>query len=334
MKKILGISTLLVIVVVLTSLKAPNFLSAYNIQNTARWTALFGMISIGAAFVIITGGIDLSIGSVVGLVGCLLPTLLDRGWPIPTAIGVVLVMSALIGLVHGLLITKLKLQPFIVTLCGMLIFRSLPRWFTLDDTQGFKNFPDLQQLAKGNIASVPTPFVFMIVLAVLAAIFLNKTIYGRYLLAIGRNEEAARYSGINTDRMKILAYIMCSMMTGIGGIFFALYLDSIQPSAHGNFYEVYAIAAAVLGGCSLRGGEGSITGVVIGAALMRVLYNAINIVGLPTQLEFGIIGLVILGGVISDEVIRRLAARRRSDPVAAEPAVLQTEKHAEVSTQK
>jgi ribose transport system permease protein len=334
MKKILGISTLLVIVVVLTSLKAPNFLSAYNIQNTARWTALFSMISIGAAFVIITGGIDLSIGSVVGLVGCLLPTLLDRGWPVPAAIGAVLAMSALIGLVHGLLITKLKLQPFIVTLCGMLIFRSLPRWFTLDDTQGFKNFPDLQQLAKGNIASVPTPFVFMMVLAVLAAIFLNKTIYGRYLLAIGRNEEAARYSGINTDRMKILAYIMCSMMTGIGGIFFALYLDSIQPSAHGNFYEVYAIAAAVLGGCSLRGGEGSIAGVVIGAALMRVLYNAINIVGLPTQLEFGIIGLVILGGVISDEVIRRLAARRRSDPIAAEPAVLQPEKHAEVSAHK
>lgn len=318
MKKIIGISTLLVAICVLTSLKEPNFIGAYNVQNVARWTSLFGMISIGVAFVIVTGGIDLSIGSVVGLVGCLLPLLLERGWSVPGALGAVLLASLSIGLIHGLLITKMKLQPFVVTLCGMLVYRGLARWITSDQTQGFGDkYVSLQKLAKGSLAVpglqnllIPTPFLFLCGFAVIAAIFLNNTIYGRYLFALGRNEEAARYSGINTDRMKIMAYVICALMSGIGGIFFALYLDSIQPSGHGNFYEVYAIAAAVLGGCSLRGGEGSILGVVIGAALMRVLYNAINVLGIPTQLEFAIIGVVILGGVISDEVIRRVAARR------------------------
>jgi ribose/xylose/arabinose/galactoside ABC-type transport system permease subunit len=137
--------------------------------------------------------------------------------------------------------------------------------------------------------------------------FLNYTVYGRYLLALGRNEEAARYSGINTQAMVMTAYVICSVMAGIAGILFSLDVNSLQPSGHGSFYELYAIAAAVLGGCSLRGGEGSILGVVIGAAVMQVLYNAINILGISTQLEFAIIGGVILAGVAADELLRRMA---------------------------
>src|SRR5439155_20532748 len=148
--------------------------------------------------------------------------------------------------------------------------------------------------------------------AILAAILLNQTIYGRYLLALGRNEQAARYSGINTDRMTMMAYLICSVLGGLGGVLFALDVNSIQPSGLGEFYELYAIAAAVLGGCSLRGGEGSILGVIIGAAVMRVLYNAINILRIPTHLEFAIIGAVILAGVIVDELVKRLAAKRRA----------------------
>jgi ribose/xylose/arabinose/galactoside ABC-type transport system permease subunit len=159
---------------------------------------------------------------------------------------------------------------------------------------------------------VPMPMLIMMALATLAAVFLNQTIYGRYLLALGRNEEAARYSGINTRRMIVLAYMICSLLAGLGGILFALDLNSIQPSGHGNFYELYAIAAAVLGGCSLRGGEGSIAGVVIGAAVMRVLYNSINILGMPTELEFAIIGMVILAGAIVDVVVKRVVTRRRA----------------------
>ena len=165
---------------------------------------------------------------------------------------------------------------------------------------------------QGMQADIGEHFPPLAVLAALAAVFLNRTIWGRYLLALGRNEEAAHYSGINTDRMVILAYIICAFTAGIGGVLFALDVNSVQPSSQGNFYELYAIAAAVLGGCSLRGGEGSILGVLCGTAVLRLLYNAINILGIPTQLEFAIIGTVILGGVIVDELIRRLAARRRT----------------------
>jgi ribose transport system permease protein len=157
---------------------------------------------------------------------------------------------------------------------------------------------------------VPAATLWLLVIAVIASIFLNRTIYGRYLLALGRNVEAARYSGINTDRMIIVAYVICSVCAGIGGILFALDGNSIQPASHGNFYELYAIAAAVLGGCSLRGGEGSIAGVVIGAAVMFVLYNAINLLGIPSTLEFAIIGVVILVGAMTDEVSKKIKDRK------------------------
>jgi ribose transport system permease protein len=320
MKKILGILGLLVFVFVVTAIKEPNFLKAYNLQNTIRWTSLFSLIAIGVAFVIITGGIDLSIGSTIGLVGSLLAYLLTaKGWSVPAAITAVMLLSLFIGVSHGLLITKMRLQPFIVTLCGLLIYRGASRFITDDQSQGFGNsFEGLRSIAIGKITlpfthfALPFPFLIMVVVGIVAAIFLNRTIYGRYLLALGRNETAARYSGINTDAMKMLAYIICSLMAGLGGVLFSLDLNSIQPSSLGEFYELYAIAAAVLGGCSLRGGEGSIMGVIIGTAVMRVLYNAINILHIPTHLEFAIIGAVILSGVIVDEVVKRVAAERRA----------------------
>ncbi len=320
MKKTLGIFGLLVFICTFTAVMEPNFLSAFNVQNLIRWTSLFGIISIGVAFVIITGGIDLSIGSVICLTGVLLPWLLmHHGWSTVPALAVVIALSLIIGLAHGLLVTKLRLQPFVVTLCGLLFYRGVARWLAADRTLGFgADYDDsLRLLAIGKIPlpftaefALPVPFLIMLVLAIAAAVFLNKTIYGRYLLALGRNEQAARFSGINTDRMIIVAYVICSLLAGLGGILFALDINSIQPASHGNFYELYAIAAAVLGGCSLRGGEGSIAGVVIGTAVMRVLYNSINLLRIPTQLEFAIIGAVILLGVVADELIKRFAARR------------------------
>ena len=317
MKHILGISGLLIAVFLFTALLEPNFLTAYNLQNTLRWTGLFGIISIGAAFVIITGGIDLSVGSVVGFVGVLLPMfLVGQGWSVPLALTAVLLVSLGLGLLHGVLVTKMRLQPFVVTLCGLLFYRGIARWISGDQTQGFGGeFEGFRQLAIGRLPltdtfGLPMPFLVLIVLAVLGGLFLNYTVWGRYMLALGHNEEAARFSGINTDRMVILAYVFGAVTAGIGGVLFALDVNSVQPAVHGNFYELYAIAAAVLGGCSLRGGEGSILGVVIGAAVLRVLYNAINILGIPTQLEFAIIGAVILLGVMADELVKRFAAAR------------------------
>ncbi len=318
MKKIVGILGLLIFVCLVTAWNNPAFLKPTNIEQLLHRTSLFGIISLGAALVIMTGGIDLSIGSVIGLCGSLLPLLLTQyEWSVPAAISLVAGVSILIGLAHGLLITKLKIQPFIVTLCGLLLYRGLARWLAEDSNQRFgSDYPGLMWFVRAKIdlpgaLDLPVPAILFAVLAIVCWVFLNRTVWGRHLLALGRNEQAARFSGIATDRLVILSYVACSALAGLGGVLFALDQNTVQPSAHGNFYELYAIAAAVLGGCSLRGGEGSIIGVVIGAALLRVLYNAIILADIPAQLEFAIIGMVILGGVIADELIKRLAARRR-----------------------
>lgn len=320
MKKILGIAGLLLFVVVLTAL-CTDWLSLTrgNLENVVRRSALFGVISIGAAFTIVTGGIDLSIGSVICLVGCLLPWLLvQHGFSVAAAVPLVLLLALGIGLVHGLLITRLSLQPFVVTLCGLLVYRGVARGVTADQTVGFGNgYDELKALAAGRIElgdelGVPVPCVYLVVIAVLAAVFFNRTIWGRYLRALGRNEEATRYSGIDTARMIVLAYVVCALLAGVGGCLFVLDVNSAQPSDFGNFYELYAIAGAVLGGCALRGGEVSIVGVLLGATVMQVLRNSIQLIeGIPQQIEFAVIGAVILAGVVVDELVKRAAARRR-----------------------
>ena len=530
MNKILGIFGLLIFVCLFTTVLSDSFDTAYNLYNVTRWSALFGIISIGVAFVIITGGIDLSIGSIVCLCGCLLSIfMMDYGWSVYTSVGLVMFIAVALGWLHGMLITKLQLQPFVVTLCGLLVYRGFARWFAEDQPQGFGQVHNdgIRQLAIGkpwdgfecNLAAltgivgalfavfflvrfvwqrskkvdghmgqligfgfsmllalvgssqflggdqnlvlnlagyrltlapgplmllsgflifvptsilfvwtglrqaprrtiwptavmaissllflvvsknvapifdtitpgdttvteygwltcqgntmrnlimvlvfvttgalmgaigwlasavagtgktakalllsvivsgvmwlmgmtklpetpVPMPLLILVTCAIIASIFLNQTIFGRYLLALGRNEEAARYSGINTDRMIILAYVICAGMAGLGAVLFAVDINNMQPANHGNIYELYAIAGAVLGGCSLRGGEGSIVGVIIGAAVMRVLYNAINTLGIDTKLEWVVIGVVILTGVIADEVVKRIVAAKRAN---------------------
>ena len=318
MRKILGISALLLVVCVVTASLSNSFLSAYNLENLIRRTALFGIISIGVAFVIVTGGIDLSVGSVVCLVGCGVPWLLTtHGWPVPLALMMAVVASVGIGLFHGLLITRLRLPPFVVTLCGLLLYRGITRGFTRDQTVGFgAEFKGLRLLSTGEIPipfvsgfSIPAPWIFLLGVAIASAVFLNRTVYGRHLLALGSNEQAARFSGINTGRMTMLAYVISSSLAGLGGLLFVLDVNSAQPVDFGNFYELYAIAAAVLGGCSLRGGEGTILGVIVGAALMQVLRNMITLVTTHNNIEFAIIGAVILSGVVADELVRRRLRR-------------------------
>lgn len=623
--KILGILLLLIYVCVATALLNDAFIKPYNLQNLLRSSSMFAIIGIGAVLVIVTGGIDLSTGSLIGLVGCTMTMTLKAcsehppadngawflwlaglemlliavGWEIrdavirrrlflkdnrrlklaltipglllvlvsfavpamtfgnwltmAVAVGIALLLSAHLGLLHGLLITKLKLQPFVVTLCGLMCYRGLSRYLTGDKTQGlgtdyndslrllaigkpctatavmlffsvvmiavgvWKSFfskrsrtdvasktnglllltmgvvlaivsssrywdgwdvnygesiatvvglelkffsvavpeaavsrparlmnfafyplfgcflalllftgnrtllnsevPVRQKISwalplvlggvamgcltairnwigdetitlsdmsaafqawasedatdqfilgvnvvllkmlgiflsmaalmggvlwlgktwtrnSGNVGRalwlltgffsvlwlisktaihetvVQTPFFFLLVIGVLAALFLNMTVYGRYFFALGNNEEATRYSGINTDNVTILAYVLCALCGGIGAVLFTLDSNNVEPSGHGSFYELYAIAAAVLGGCSLRGGEGSILGVIIGASIMRVLYNAPDMIGIASQLEMFTIGFVLLIGIIVDETARRVAAQR------------------------
>jgi ribose transport system permease protein len=228
------------------------------------------------------------------------------------------------------------LQPFVVTLCGLLIYRGIARFYTADATAGFPfgvNFPDLEAITTGRtdiIAKltggavhtilIPHSFVVMILIAAIMWVVLHRSVFGRYLYAVGKNEEAARYSGIRSGRVVIAAYVICGGLTAFAAILIAMYTRSISPAVHGSFYELYAIAAAVLGGCSLRGGEGSIIGVVLGTVLLQVLQNLVNLLGIPSSLNFAVMGTVILIGVLADQYLvqrRRRATMAKGQPQAS-----------------
>ena len=307
MKKEKGILIIFIILCVCVAIGNPNFLGAANLQNTARLIGIFGIFSIGSGIVIITRGIDLSIGSVFALIGVLLSLLLVKAKiPWPLAVLCVMIVGLLIGAFHGTLIARFKIQAFVITLCGLLIYRGLARFISDDVTMGFgyaENFTNLQSLATGNLLGVPVPFVLLVLIGIVAWLFLHRSVYGRYLFAIGRNEDAAYFSGINVNKIIILAYVIGGFLTGIAGTLLALYTNAIAPSSHGSFYELYGIAAAVLGGCSLRGGEGSILGIIIGAAMLQVIQNLVNLLGIPSSLNFAVMGVVILIGVFADKFI-------------------------------
>ena len=286
-RKELGIFVLLVVLCAVVAVKNHDFLSQDNLQNLARLVGIYGIFGIGAGIVIITGGIELSVGSVFALEGVLLAMMLTHSH-VPPALAILLslALTMALGLLHGLLITRVPLQPFIVTPCGLLFYRGLARFVAHDNTEGFgsgNTFGGLTTLATGKILGVPAPFVVLVVIAVLMWVVLHRSLYGRYLFAVGRNEEASRYSGINSRRVITSAYVVAGLLTGIAGILLAFYTNSISPSSHGQSYELYGIAAAVLGGCSLRGGEGSIIGILIGTALLQVLQNLVNLLGLTAR---------------------------------------------------
>lgn len=314
MKKELGIFGLLVALCVVTTVKNHNFLLPINLSNLANSIGLFGIFSIGAGLIIITGGIDLSVGSLIALVGVLLSiTLVDWHWPWPLAILFVLAVPILIGCFHGFLITRVNIQPFIVTLCSLLLFRGGARFIAHDMSKGFgdaQGFKALVDVANGKLFGLPMPFVILLIVALIMWFVLHRSVYGRYLLAVGRNEEATRFSGINTRMVIASSYVIGGLLTGISGILFAFWTNSISPSNTGNFYELYGIAAAVLGGCSLRGGEGSIIGILIGTALLQVLQNLVNLLGINSSLNFSVMGAVVLVGVIADQLFQKYNTKR------------------------
>ena len=315
MKKELGIFVLLIVLCIIVSIINPNFLTPINLQNLARQIGAFGIFSIGLGLVIITGGIELSVGSMMGLLGVLLSMMLTQwNYPIGIALLVLIGVSMILSLGHGLLITRLNMQPFIVTLCGLLFYRGVARFISNDETKGFGTVAGLdflRFLANGNLLGIPMPFVLLIIIAAITWVVLHRSVYGRYLFATGRNPEASRYAGIDTKNIVALTYVICGALTAISGIIFAFYTNSVSPANHGNAYELYGIAAAVLGGCSLRGGEGSVIGIVIGTALLQVLRNLVNLLEIPSSLDFAVMGAVILVGVMADQIFTERRNRRQ-----------------------
>ncbi|HEY0868121.1 MAG TPA: ABC transporter permease [Fimbriimonas sp.] len=318
MRKETGIFVLLVVLCAVVAVMNPRFLGAENLGNMARLIGMYGIFSIGVGFVIITGGIDLSVGSVFALLGILLAIMLnERHWPPAIAVGATLGLGTALGLLNGFLVTKVRLQPFIVTLCGLLFYRGLARFIADDETKGFgraEGFESLRELTTGTFLGLPMPFLILLVLSAAMWVVLHRSVYGRHLFAVGRNEDAARYSGVDTNRVVGSAYVVSGLLAGVAAILIAFYTNSISPSSHGNFYELYGIAAAVLGGCSLRGGEGSIIGILLGTVLLQVLQNLVNLLGIPSSLNFAVMGAVILIGVLADQLLSRKSSLGSQHP--------------------
>jgi ribose transport system permease protein len=344
-KKDIGLLVLILVVGAVVAIINPRFLLPANISNTANQVGLFGILAIAQAFVILTAGIELSVGAIVALLGVLFIDLIvgsEIHWVLATLI--VLGAGMLMGLVHGALVAKVGLQPFVVTLCALLIYRGTARYYTEDATVGFgfgASFPTLEWLTAGRseifaplarlfghdgpTIAVPHTLIALLIVTLVAGVVLHRSVLGRYLYAIGKNEEAARFSGIATGRVTIAAYVICCALTAFSAILLAMYTRSISPAVHGNFYELYAIAAAVLGGFSLRGGEGSVIGVVLGTILLQILQNLVNLLGIPSSLNFAVMGSVILLGVLADQQFSRYRQRsllqaRRAGGAAAEVA--------------
>jgi ribose transport system permease protein len=316
----------------------PDFLGASNIGNTARQIAMLGIFGIGVSYVIITGGIDLSVGSIIGLTGVLLakfssPEPECYGWSMWIGIPLTTAIVLAIGLAQGLLITGLGLQPFIVTLGGMLLLRGVSQTIVQGGTLSFgeSNFPSLSDngfFMFHGTALVSYPVLIFLVVALIGAYVLHFTVFGRYVYAIGGNRDAAEYSGINVKRVETMTYVISAGLAGVAGICYAAYIGQMSQQV-GIAYELYAIAGAVLGGVSLRGGEGTVLGVVIGCAIMRVIDNGINmfqfhyradghrhIWRLDPNWTYVIIGAVILIAVILDQVAHILESSRRKRRVA------------------
>jgi ribose transport system permease protein len=293
--------------------------SASNQQTIASRLGFYGVLTVGVGVLIVSGGIDLSIGSVIGLGAVTYALLMKKGVDPWLAVAIIICGGGLIGLCHGLLVTGLRLQPFLVTLCGLFIYRGLARWTSGNASIGLAEAgPGAHDriesvrrfLVSGDLFGVPNQLVLLLLLTALLSALLHGTKHGRYLYAIGANEDAARYAGIGTNGYKILAYIICSALAGLGSVLFLLENRLANPTSAGTLLELYAITGAVLGGCSLRGGEGMVPGMFLGAAVLPLLRQLCSFGGITDDLEYAVIGVALLLGTIADELLKRRAARR------------------------
>jgi ribose transport system permease protein len=308
MKKLIGLLLFAIGLYLAVFVKVPegNDNRTKNNVNMARRMSQLGIVSLGAGTLIIAGGIDLSIGSFMGLCATVLAVGMQRqGWSPPQAIAVVLGMGVVVGLIHGLLVTKLRLPAFIVTLCGLFIYRGLARWWAGDANAGIGPGMFKRAFSEATPFGLPVEFIYLVVAAIVFYLLLQRSIYGRYLYAIGSNELAAKYSGIRVDRYKIFAYVLCSLTAAFYSMMHLAEVASVSPSNVGSMLELYAIAGAVIGGCSLRGGEGNVLGIILGASILTLLQAVVSFWDVPQSLEYAAIGGALLVGAIMDEVLRR-----------------------------
>ncbi|VAG18393.1 ABC transporter permease [Enterobacter hormaechei] len=296
----------LVLLVLFFSFSSPFFFNTENIMTIALQTAVIGIMAIGVTFVIITAGIDLSLGSVVAFSGVAVGIAAGFGMPLPVCILAGVLAGGLCGYVNAFLVTKMTIPPFIATLGLMMSVRGINMVMTDGRAIYFSDYPQFKLLAQGRLFDVlPYPVIYLVIVALIAMWILKKTVMGRYIYAVGSNETAAHLSGIKVQRVKIFVYAFCGLLTGVAGVILASRLNSGQPTV-GVGYELEAIAAVVIGGTSLMGGVGTIGGTIIGAFIMSVLKNGLNLMGVSQFWQMVAMGVVVVAAVYLDTLRKRM----------------------------
>jgi ribose transport system permease protein len=302
-----GIGAAFILELILFSILSPHFATLDNLLNVTLQTSITAIIAVGMTFVILTAGIDLSVGSLVALAGVLTTVVLKADVPAPVAytlgVSTGLLFGVLSGAAAGIFITKFRITPFIVTLALMTIWRGTA--FVITEGRPVWELPEgFADLARGRILFVPIPTLIMLVVFAVAHFVLTRTKFGRYVYAVGGNSEAARLAGIRTDRVLIQVYILSGLLSALSGILLASRVDSGQPNA-GLMYELDVIAAVVVGGTSLFGGRGTVIGTLIGSLLIGVLRNGLNLLNVESYVQQVVVGIVILLAVMMDRLRKR-----------------------------
>lgn len=301
----------LVVLIIFFTIASPNFMQWSNIVGILLSTAVIGILALGATFVIITGGIDLSVGTVM-TISSVMTGLIIVNADLPIVVGIIggILTGAFCGMLCGLAITKLQIPPFVATLAMMMIAKGLALVLSKAAPIYFTDHPSFSKISLGNIipgVSIPNAVFIFFLLGIVAAVILSKTMLGRFNFAIGSNEEATKLSGVNVDRWKVAIYSLAGAFTGIAGVIMASRLNSAQP-ALGQGYELEAIAAVVIGGTSLSGGKGTIVGTIIGALIMSVLTNGLRVLSIPQEWQTVVVGIVIILAVYMDILRRKKSA--------------------------
>ncbi|ARF68867.1 ribose ABC transporter permease [Paenibacillus larvae subsp. pulvifaciens] len=290
----------LIILIIIVSVLNPSFLEPLNILNLLRQVSINALIAFGMTFVILTGGIDLSVGSILALSSAFVANMLVSGFEPILAIIIGCFLGGMMGMINGLMITQGKMAPFIATLATMTIFRGLTLVYTDGNPiTGLGDSMTFQLLGRGYQFGIPVPAITMIITFAVLWVILHKTSFGRKTYAIGGNEKAAIVSGIKVSRFKIMIYSLAGLLSALAGAILTSRLNSAQPTA-GTSYELDAIAAVVLGGTSLSGGRGRIVGTLIGALIIGTLNNGLNLLGVSSFYQMVVKGIVILIAVLID----------------------------------
>lgn len=318
-KKELTMFAVMIALAIITAVLNPLFLGGDNLRNNIRHISLISLFALGEAMVIIAGGIDLSIGSIICVTAVSTSYLaMYGGFGIGAAVAIALAAALVVGIAQGTIIARFKIPPFVVTLGSMLLLRGVAEVLTGGSDVGFQGkYPGFRKLGEGIALGLPVPFWFAIGAIAIVAFVMHRTLFGRYCYAIGSNTEAARLSGIPVVWIRLVTFIGAAVLSGVAGMLYVAYLPTATPSL-GNAFELHAVAAAVLGGCSLQGGKGTVFGVLIGAGILQITFNAVNLVG-QSLWQNVVAGGVILTAVIVDRLFeknRAFAAGKKTTPTS------------------